>query len=62
MSFAARKAIAAVELYAISIIYSSLAKKTRRCHHGSSSKHVRCHDFERRQATGRPDEIDVFIH
>jgi hypothetical protein len=25
-------------------------------------KAVRCHDFERRQATGRPDEIDVFIH
>jgi hypothetical protein len=34
----------------------------RRCHHGSSSKHVRCHDFEHHQATGRPDEIDVFIH
>jgi hypothetical protein len=23
---------------------------------------VRCHDFKHRQATGRPDEIDVFIH
>jgi hypothetical protein len=61
-SFASRKAIAVVGLYAISISYSSLAEKTRRCHHGSSSKHVRCHDFKHRQATGRPDEIDVFIH